>query len=317
VRVSVIIPLFNKAPYIQRALISVTAQTYADFELIVVDDGSTDEGAQTVEACNDPRIRLITQQNTGPGAARNRGIAEARGEFIAFLDADDEWLPDYLNESVSLLDEYGSDVASITSGYVEHPAGVSREKMWRARGLSDGIVQLTSETEPSFVIALLAYMSPCTTIARASVVRKLGGFYERNHCRYGEDAHLWLKVLLNERIAVNLTQLARIHFEASGSTQIRRSIRPVEPFLIHPEEIEASCPPHLRNLLRRVLAARALKTACMLGYWGEWQAARALVRRFRVPGAWRLPYYAYSLVCRNPIGAALGKIHRIVASSRT
>jgi hypothetical protein len=92
-------------------------------------------------------------------------------------------------------------------------------------------------------------------------------------------------------------------------------MRPIEPFLVHPEEIESSCPPHLHDLLKRVLAARALKTACVLGYWGQWQEARALVRRFRVPGAWRLPYYTSSLVCRTPIGAAIGKLHRMVASS--
>lgn len=313
-RVSVIIPLFNKAPYVARALASVSAQTYADFEVIVVNDGSTDEGPRIVDACDDSRIRLVNQENAGPGSARNRGIAEAQGELLAFLDADDEWLPNYLDESVRLLDEHGPGTASITSGYVEHPEGVSREKMWQERGLTDGIVQLTSETKPAFVIALLAYMSPCTTVARAAAVRKWGGFYDRNHCRYGEDAHLWLKVLLNERIAVNLKPLARIHFEASGPTQTRRSMRPVEPFLIQPEEIESSCPPHLRDLLKRVLLARALKMACVLGYWGQWQEARGLVTRFRVPGAWRLPYYFSSLICRTPLGAAIGKLHRIASS---
>lgn len=317
VRISVIIPLFNKAPYIQRALASVTEQTYANFELIVVDDGSTDEGPRIVGASNDPRIRLVKQENAGPGAARNRGIAEAQGELVAFLDADDEWLPGYLAESVQLLDRYGPNVASVTSGYIEHPASVSREKMWRARGLSDGVIQLTSDTAPVSVVALLAYMSPCTTVGRAAALRRWGGFYERSHCLYGEDAHLWLKVLLNERIAVNLRPLARIHFESSSPTQTRRSMRPVEPFLVHPEEIESCCPPHLRDLLARVLAARAFKTACVLGYWGQWQEARDLVRPFRVPGAWRLPYYTSSLVCRTPIGAAIGKLHRMVASSPT
>jgi hypothetical protein len=194
--------------------------------------------------------------------------------------------------------------------------GVSREKMWRERGLSDGIVRLTADTEASFVISLLAYMSPCTTLARATAVRRWGGFYDRDHCLYGEDVHLWIKVLLNESIAVNLRSLARIHFEASGPTQTRSSMRPVEPFLIHPEEIETSCPPHLQTLLKRVLVARALKTACVLGYWGDWREARALIRRFSVPGAWRLPYYTSSLVCRTPVGAAIGKLWRSVSFER-
>ncbi|MEO8435281.1 MAG: glycosyltransferase [Pyrinomonadaceae bacterium] len=311
-RISVVVPLYNKAPYVRRALDSISRQTFRDFEVIVVDDGSTDEGPPLVSAYGDERVRMVAQVNLGPGAARNRGIERARGELIAFLDADDEWLPDYLAESVRLLDEYGPDVASITSGYIEHPAGVSRERTWRARGLTDGVTRLTSDTAPALVVSLLAYMSPCTTVARATVVRKWAGFYERDHCLYGEDAHLWLKVLLNEPVAVNLKPLARIHFEASGPTQTRRSMRPVEPFLVYPEEIETSCPPHLRGVLSRVLAMRALKTSSVLGYWGRWREARALVQRFRVPGAWRLPYYIPSLVGRTPIGAAIGKLWRTI-----
>ena len=311
-RVSVIIPLFNKAPYVERALASVSAQSFTDFELIVVDDGSTDESSQIVEGYDDPRIHLIKQGNAGPGAARNRGLDEARGELVAFLDADDEWLPDYLAESVRLLDAYGTQVATITSAYFDCRTGVSSETTWRARGLSDGITRLTADTSSAFVVGLLAYMSPCTTVARAATVRKWGGFYEQDHCVYGEDAHLWLKVLLNENVAVNLNPLARIHFESSGPAQSRRSVRPIEPFLIHPEEIEIGCPSELRGLLLRVFAARALKTACVLGYWGRWREARDLVRRFRIPGAWRLPYYIPSLVCRTPAGSAIGKLSQLL-----
>ena len=310
-RVSVIIPLFNKAPYIERALSSVAAQTYRDFELIVIDDGSTDEGPRVVEAFNDLPIRLIRQENAGPGAARNRGLGLAQGELVAFLDADDEWLPSYLSESVRLLDEYGQAVVAITSGYFEYPAGISRKNRWRARGLKDNVVRLTPATNLKLVIALLAYMSPCTTVARAEVLRRCGGFYERDRCMYAEDAHLWLKVLLNEAVAVNLEPLARIHFEASGPTQTRRAMRPIEPFLIHPEEIEAVCPPDLRPLLARVLAARALKTACVLGYWGHWREARSLRNRFAVAGCWRLPKYLPAQVCSTPLGSALGKAWRL------
>ena len=311
-RVSVIIPLFNKAPYVRRALESVSAQRFADFEVIVVDDGSTDAGAQMVAAYDDHRVRLIRQENLGPGAARNRGIKEARGEFVAFLDADDEWLPEYLEESVSLLDGYGPDVATVSSGYFSYPGSASTESTWRGRGLTTGLIRLTPESDTRFVVSLSAYMSPCTTVARTAAVRKWGGFYERDHCLYGEDIHLWLKVLLNEGVAVNLKPLVRIHFEASGPTQTRRRLRPVEPFLINPREIEASTPHELRELLSRFLAARALKTACVLGYWGRWREARDLVKRFQVSGAWRFPYYLPSLVCCTPVGSAIGKLSRIL-----
>ena len=314
-RVSVIIPLFNKAPFVERALRSVAAQTFADCEIIVVDDGSTDGGLTIVEKFNDSRLHIVRQDNAGPGAARNRGLREAHGEFVAFLDADDEWLPEYLAESLHALDEHAANAAAVVSGYFEHPAGVSRDEMWRARGLRDGEMRLSAETEPSLAIALLAYMTPCTTVARTEVLRKHGAFYERDHCAYGEDAHLWLKLLLNESVIVNLKPRARIHFEASGATQTRRSVRPVEPFLRDPDEIKSSCPPQLRELLSRILAIRALKTACMLGYWGRWREAREIVGRFRVGGSWRLPYYTSSLVCRTPIAAAIGKVWRTAVSS--
>jgi hypothetical protein len=317
VRVSIIIPLYNKAPYVKRALDSICAQTFSDFEVIVVDDGSTDGGARIVESYRaNARVRLITQPNAGPGPARNRGIAEAHGEIIAFLDADDEWLPDYLSESLRLLDGYGPEVATISSGYIEYPAGVSREEMWRARGIRDGVYRLNAQTPPAQAVHRLAYMSPWSTIVRADVIRKWGGFYSREKCLYAEDAFLWLKVLLNEAVAFNLKPLVRFHVEASGLSRNLKGARPVEPFLLDAGEIEAACPSHLRDLLARILAIRAFKTACVLGYWGRWREARLLVKRFSTQGDWRLPYYAPAQVCATPLGAGLGKTWRTLLGLR-
>ena len=171
-KISIVIPLYNKAPYVRRALDSIAAQTFTDFELIVIDDGSTDDGAAIVEKYLDRRFRLIRQANAGPGAARNVGIAQARGEFIAFLDADDEWLPNYLAEGLRLFEEFGPEVASVTSGYIEYPSGVSTASIWRNRGLTDGVHRVHPETAPSLVVSMLAYMSPCSTLARAEVIRR-------------------------------------------------------------------------------------------------------------------------------------------------
>lgn len=312
-RVSIIIPLYNKAPYVRRALDSIAAQTFADFEAIVVDDGSTDDGAAIVADYPDARFRLIRQANAGPGAARNAGLAQARGEFIAFLDADDEWLPNYLHESVRLLEDSGPEVASVTCGYFEYPSGQSLESMWRKRGLTNGVHRVDAETEPALVVSMLAYMSPCSTLTRAEVIRKWGGFYDREKCAFGEDAFLWLKVLLNETVAFNLKPLAQFHREASGLSKNLNGSRPVEPFLKDPSEIDAACPPALQNLLSQVLAIRAAKTACVLGYWGQWREARSLVRRFTSAKNWRLPYHASAVVCSTPVGSVLGASWRAVS----
>jgi glycosyltransferase involved in cell wall biosynthesis len=312
-RVSIIIPLYNKAPYVRRALDSIAVQTLAGFEVIVVDDGSTDDGAAIVADYSDARFRMIRQANAGPGAARNAGLAQAQGEFIAFLDADDDWLPNYLQESVSQLESLGPEVASLTSGYIEYPAGTSTESMWRKRGLHDGVQRVAADTDASLVVSMLAYMSPCSTLTRTEVIRRWGGFYDREKCAFGEDAFLWLKVLLNETVAFNLKPLAQFHREASGLSKNLNGSRPVEPFLEDASEIEAACPPPLRDLLRNVLAIRAAKTACVLGYWGHWREARSLVRRFTSAKNWRLPYHASAVVCSTPVGSALGASWRVMS----
>lgn len=115
--VSVIIPTWNRAATLPRAIDSVLGQTFGDFELLIVDDGSTDGTAGVVEAMNDPRIRLLRQpHNQGVGAARNRGLHEARGEFIAFLDSDDEWLPGKLQRQLDRFAELPADVGLIYTG---------------------------------------------------------------------------------------------------------------------------------------------------------------------------------------------------------
>lgn len=104
--ISVVIPLYNKEQSIASTLQTVLKQTYQDFEIVIVNDGSTDHSVEEVAKVPDPRIRLIHQSNAGVSAARNRGIAEARGEFVAFLDADDEWNPDYLKTQYKLTQKY-------------------------------------------------------------------------------------------------------------------------------------------------------------------------------------------------------------------
>ena len=309
-KISVVMPLYNKRPFVDRAVQSVLAQTLDDYELIVVDDGSTDGSADVVTAIADPRIRLISQANRGPGAARNVGIQAARGELLAFLDADDEWMPEFLRRSVELLEGHGPDVASVSSGYMLCPAGVSTGEMWIKRGLRDDVYALMPETSPQFVVYLLAYLCPWNTLVRADVVRRWGGFYEKNRCLYGEDSYLWLKVLMNEQVAVNLEPLVHFHSEASALSKNLKGARPVEPMLTDPAELFAACPMYLEPLLRRVLELRAMKTACMLSYWGKWREGQRLLSQHAAPRRTKSLRMAAARLCATPAGSTLGSAWR-------
>ena len=104
--ISVIIPTYNRAHLISRSAKSVLAQTYPDFELIIVDDGSGDNTEEIIEALADPRIRYLRHEsNRGVSAARNTGIRAARGDYIAFQDSDDEWLPQKLEKQLGLFEQ--------------------------------------------------------------------------------------------------------------------------------------------------------------------------------------------------------------------
>ena len=127
--ISVVVPLWNKEREVARALHSVLDQQFADFEAIVIDDGSTDRGPDIVREIRDKRIRLVRQANQGVSAARNRGVSEARADVVAFLDADDEWRPAFLMEIQRLRRKYPSAQVYATNyvfcerdGQFVHPA---------------------------------------------------------------------------------------------------------------------------------------------------------------------------------------------------
>ena len=307
-RVSVIVPLYNKEQSVVRALDSILSQTMQEFEVIVVNDGSTDASADLVSACPDRRIRLVHQHNSGPGAARNRGIAEMTGDFVAFLDADDAWMPDYLETVLQLFQEHDSTLATVTSGWVEYPQGTSRESFWRKRGIDEGLHSVTAATEPLILHYMVSYMWPCSTIARTDIVRKYNGFHDKNLCSYGEDTSLWLKILLNHPVYFLMRPHAYFHRESSQLSANYTQARPIEPFLIDPHEVSSVCPPELQKLLHQFYALRACKTAAMLGYWGDSGLARSLFRRFVTRNDWKLPFFLLGLVGSTPLAGVLGPL---------
>jgi len=169
-RVSVLIPAYNSGKYIGEAIKSVCEQTYRDYEIIVVDDGSKDNTAQVVKGFTD--VKYIWQENAGVSAARNSLLQFASGEFIAFLDADDMWTAEKLEVQVSYLDEHPecSIVFSQAENFID-------------RGVKE-----VSEAQRKLTGAKLDRIIP-SALMRKSVVDLIGGFDV--DYPYGEDTH-WL-----------------------------------------------------------------------------------------------------------------------------
>jgi CTP:molybdopterin cytidylyltransferase MocA len=298
-RVSVVVPLYQKAATIRRCLASIAGQSNAGFEAIVVDDGSTDGGGDAVAALADPRFRLVRQPNAGPGAARNLGIRTARGEYVAFLDADDAWDPDYLTRMIARLDARPGAAAATCSFRTARGSLVPR---WRRAGLTDGPLRIGPATRPARVVALVALMSPCTTVVRRSALLRAGGFYERDRCCYGEDSFLAFKLAFAGAVDVVLADLVTVD---AGSSQLslRRPDRPLEPIFAAAGELRASAPAELRPLFDDVLALRAGKAACVMAYWGRRSEARALLAAYTRPRDMRRAWVALGRLCASPAGA--------------
>jgi len=208
-------PAHNTGPLIAHAIRSVLRQTYEAFELIVVDDGSTDETAATAGAFTaDPRIRLIEQPNRGPSAARNAGIALARGEYISMLDSDDMWLPGYLEVMAAALD------SDPTAGLAYTDAWVLDEPTGRIRRTTMMHYQRPPADPPAdserFLRLLLDRNFVYTSVTvRKSVLDAVGGFDERLWT--GEDWELWLRIVAAGYRALRPADVLAIHRLRPGS----------------------------------------------------------------------------------------------------
>ena len=254
--ISVIIPLYNKANYIGRTLESVLRQTWQDFEVIVVDDGSTDDSAAVVKACDDPRVRLIHQPNQGPGAARNHGIRLSTASYLTFLDADDEWLPDFLERAVGTLTSQDECPVFVTNHFLGEGT-----KTYLGRHpdlpLGPGCCTLPTGLSPKTVKACVDLFAQGAAVIHREVMDHLGGYYEGG-CTYGEDAYLWLRVLLNYPLWVSEEPLLRVRYDSSVLGYGRVGSYPVHALVEHAAEVVADCPDQHRELIKGVLDYYAL-----------------------------------------------------------
>lgn len=252
--ISIIMPLYNKENLVLSSIASVQAQTFSDWELVVIDDGSTDAGPEQVAALGDTRIRLIRQANAGVSAARNRGIAEARCELLAFLDADDTWLPGFLQAIAALARDFPQARWFATSYLIRHPR--DGEYQARLRGVPAGFQR--GVLDDYFAVAAVSDPPVWTsaTVAFRSQIQDIGGFPEG--IASGEDLLTWARLAARFPLAYDARALSV--FEVSG---IER--RP-DPSQRVAEE--------LASLQREFPQRSSLKA--YLGLWNRMQAVMAL-----------------------------------------
>lgn len=272
--ISVVIPLYNKADSIATALDSVLAQTYQDFEVVVVDDGSTDDGVAIVERYIDPRIRLIRQGNAGVSAARNRGIEDAKGEYVAFLDADDQWMPEFLAEIVALQKEFPECRAQATS-YVINTRGEKSSITLRKipfqgdRGVLTNYFEVASCSHPPVC-------SICVCIERALLL-KIGGF--PMEITSGEDLLTWARIAVRTQWAYSLRPLAQYNVEALLVDE--------KPGRLHDKGEVVSC--ELIALLDEIEPSRKGELKKYISHWYK-MCTSVYMRLGEIKKTWRYGY---------------------------
>lgn len=211
--ISVVIPLHNKEECIERCIKSVLNQKFKDFELIIVDDGSTDKSIHRVKNFDDSRIRLYAQANGGAASARNLGILKSKSDYIAFLDADDEWGDEHLETMHSLYQAvpqavlFGTAYQRVSSGRII--------KQVQCKGMDTESPIITDYVEAFSKTMPLSNSS--STVVKRDVLLEIGGFPTTP--RFFEDWNVWLKAAMVGVAAYSPSVTASIHMDASNRSQ--------------------------------------------------------------------------------------------------
>jgi glycosyltransferase involved in cell wall biosynthesis len=199
---SIIIPSYNRANHLPKAIESVLAQSFTDWELIIVDDGSTDNTREIVASYNDPRIKYIYQENAERSAARNNGVRNAKGEWICFLDSDDTFCEDHLASIYEWIQRNNSIPRLICTGLLKDNNGLKTKKPLLT--ISENMIK---EISSKFLI-------PTQVCVHKSILEK-----NKFDIRFNlwEDTHLWMRIASNYPIAQieNYTCIQYIHEEST------------------------------------------------------------------------------------------------------
>ena len=217
--ISIIIPLYNKSAYIAHALDSVLTQTYQDYEIIVINDGSTDGSENIVKSYlkeNPEKITLINQENQGVSVARNTGIKHAQGELIAFLDADDEWQPEYLETIISLREKYPA-AGIYATAYYQMDETSGKKNLIQHKITNKPSLTLFSSYFRAISLGPHPIMTSGIVIPK-QILDKFGGF--ESGMPLGEDLLLWAKIALYYPVAYCEEPLATCWINTNNNHKI-------------------------------------------------------------------------------------------------
>lgn len=196
---SVIIPLYNKEEYVKRTLTSLLLQSYADFEIIIVNDGSTDDSLKIVEAFDDARIKAITQKNQGVSVARNKGIEISKGKFVAFLDADDYWYPNHLDTLKNSIHMYPNEVIFCANYKIEIAENIFKDTQFYNIASNIDALHLITNYFESSLLNDIAWTSAVCVKKRVFT----NDFLFDTLLLSGQDTDLWIRLGLHYNFVLN------------------------------------------------------------------------------------------------------------------
>jgi glycosyltransferase involved in cell wall biosynthesis len=277
VRISVVIAAYNSAGYIRETLDSVLAQTFPPLEVIVVDDGSTDETAAIVRTYAG-RVRLLQQENRGEPASRNRGIREAQGDYIAFIDADDLWLPEKLERQAACIMEKRVAWVSCGADFFEDSTGKILAS-YRKKYYEGDVLE--KQFEESFIL------SP-TPVIKKSVFDEIDYFDESAEARIGEDWDMWMRIAAIYPLGMvrQVLALKREHpASMMSSTSVEEKLR-LQTLGI--ERAVTRQPKRLGPLKNKLLSKVCLNHGSLLLKQEQYDRARPLIVK-------SLQYHPYNL----------------------
>jgi glycosyltransferase involved in cell wall biosynthesis len=287
-KISVVIPLYNKKDTFLRALYSVYSQTTLPEEIIVVNDGSTDGSEKIVSEFNHPLVKLVSQQNEGVSAARNRGIAEAKNEWVAFLDADDEWMPVFLEENKLLSTKYPQCSVLATSYFIQNYRGIRKKAILQRipfsgdSGLLSNYFEVASSSHPP--------ISSSSVVVRKEAMIAIGGFPAGINS--GEDLITWAKLALNYQIAYSTNANAVFYLNESHELKSKPS---------RPHDKDDRVGKELMNLYANCSDNQKKYLKLYISHWYKMRAS-VYLRDRNMKGTWK---YSFKSLKNNPFNYRL------------